>query len=78
MAICAVSTVAESKQFQLKPRIVGGGLAKDGQFTYQVSLRQTESKRHHCGASIISGFVYFKFRIFSIFVNFFKKKIVDF
>lgn len=54
LAICAVLTVAESKQFQLKPRIVGGHLAKNGQFTYQVSLRKTKSKSHHCGASIIS------------------------
>lgn len=54
LAICAVFAVVESKKFELKSRIVGGDFAVDGQFPYQVSLRQTRTRSHHCGASIIS------------------------
>lgn len=33
--------------------LVGGDIADEGQFTYQVSLRDVESNRHNCGGSII-------------------------
>lgn len=58
LAICSVLFVADTEQFgtpQLKPRIVGGDRATDGQFPYQVSLRKVQTGSHMCGASIITN-----------------------
>ena len=38
---------------RLGHRIVGGDFAKEGQYTYQVSLQSTAAKRNKCGGSII-------------------------
>lgn len=57
LAIVVVLAVAESRQLrsvEIKPRIVGGEYAKDGQFPYQVAIRKTADRSHQCGASIIS------------------------
>lgn len=36
-------------------RIVGGNEAADGQFTYQASLKSSETLKHFCGGSIIGS-----------------------
>lgn len=38
----------------MESRIIGGKKAVKGQFPYQVSLREIISRRHFCGASIIT------------------------
>ncbi|XP_037042005.1 chymotrypsin-2-like [Bradysia coprophila] len=48
--------VSESKpqQIDVQSRIVGGSTAQDGDFPYQVSLRNPAHNAHFCGGSIIS------------------------
>lgn len=55
LVICAVLTSANSERSIIESRIVGGQLAEAGQFPYQVSLRTRFSRKHYCGASIISA-----------------------
>lgn len=60
LAICILFASADSK-FDLfesndfNINIIGGKDAEEGQFPYQVSLRNKFSRAHFCGASILSG-----------------------
>lgn len=54
LCVLAISAVYCTVAVALKPRIVGGDFAKHGQFTYQVSLRNSRTKSHQCGGSIIA------------------------
>nr|ADR80135.1 chymotrypsin-like serine protease [Sitodiplosis mosellana] len=59
LALCVGCALANAKfdgfGFDLTPRIVGGKDASEGQFPYQVSLRSMVTKKHFCGASILSS-----------------------
>lgn len=52
LALATANTVFGHLIFE--PRIVGGEDAKEGQFPYQVSLRQKSMNNHFCGGSILS------------------------
>lgn len=62
-AVCAVLATAHTEYDAfglpkhapvINPRVVGGKNATEGQFPYQVSLRNYFDRKHFCGASIIS------------------------
>lgn len=61
---CVVCVAANAKYtfdlenkngFNLTPRIVGGENAVEGQFPYQVSIRDRFSHRHFCGGAILNS-----------------------
>lgn len=54
LAIFTVLAVRESGSVRLEPRIVGGNYAEDGQFPYQVAVKKTKGRMHHCGAAILT------------------------
>lgn len=43
-----------SAENRVETRIVGGENATEGQFPYQISLRNTLNRQHFCGGSILS------------------------
>lgn len=53
LALCIVLAFASNTV--IEPRIVNGQKAAVGQFPYQASLRMIVTRRHFCGASIISS-----------------------
>lgn len=60
LATCILHTSAVSKlnlfeSKDLNTWIIGGKNAEEGQFPYQVSLRNKFSKGHFCGASILNS-----------------------
>lgn len=59
LAICVFCTVADIEfglpKDDISTLIVGGNDAEEGQFPYQVSLRNKVKNRHYCGGSILNS-----------------------
>lgn len=53
--ICVSIASARFTGSKLKPRIVGGYSAGQGEFPYQVSIRTKSRNKHCCGGAIISS-----------------------
>lgn len=55
LIISTICTVCFATNFLLKPRIIGGKVAKIRQFQYQASLRYMNNRAHFCGGSILNS-----------------------
>lgn len=53
--VTTLSAFSEGNDMKVSLRIVGGSEAEDGQFPYQVTIRDKVSREHYCGGAILNN-----------------------